>query len=92
MRVKARNGLVCILTPARQRLLLPISAVTRVFDALLGEKDGMRGFGSRGYARRSEPPHPGPLPCGEREPRAAPLCAGPAPFTLPGSFNRVRVQ
>jgi hypothetical protein len=31
-----------------------------------------------------------PLPCGERESRAVPLCTGPAPSTLPGWFSCVR--
>src|SRR3984885_4227779 len=32
-------------------------------------------------------PSPHPLPCGERGARAAPVCAGPAPFTPPAPFD-----
>src|SRR5580700_8332474 len=32
-----------------------------------GEKDRLRGFGSRDFSPTSEPPHPNPLPSGERE-------------------------
>jgi hypothetical protein len=51
--------------------LLPISAFTRVFDALLGEKDGMRGAGLTEQSAAPEPPHPIPLPAEEREELAA---------------------
>jgi len=47
--------------------LLPHSASKTRVNALMGEKDRMRGFGSGVFAPKSEPPHPNPLPSGERE-------------------------
>src|SRR5579862_5653639 len=37
----------------------------------MGEKDRVRGFGPRRKSETSEPPHPNPLPSGERESLAA---------------------
>src|SRR5580704_7042628 len=47
--------------------LLPISAFTRVFDALLGEKDRMRGFGRWSLFLNLPNPLTPPSPLRERE-------------------------
>src|SRR5580704_11185626 len=46
--------------------LLPISAFARVFDALLGEKDRMRGFGRRSLILNLPTPLTPPSPLRER--------------------------
>jgi hypothetical protein len=51
----------------RAAFLLPISAFTRVFDALWGEKDRLRGFGRWSLILKLPNPSPHPLPSGERE-------------------------